>query len=69
MQKDSDYVAEDEGSSSCKEAKTEKKPTKSKKNSTLLLNKKEMLETALKGFLPEGVSLTKMDPVSQKQYS
>ena len=69
MNKDSDYVAEDEGSSSCKEGKTEKKPAKSKKTPTLLLNKKEMLETALKGFLPEGVTLTKMEPISKDQYS
>ena len=46
-----------------------KTAVKTRKKSTLLrLNKKEMIETALKSFLPEGVSLSKMQPLTNEQY-
>jgi endonuclease YncB( thermonuclease family) len=32
------------------------------------LNKKEMIETAMKAFLPEGVTLSKMQPLTNEQY-
>lgn len=64
---DSDYKAEDEGSAS--DAATKKK-TKgiAKKMFSLKLTKKEIIEKALKNFLPEGVTLAEGKGVSEAEY-
>lgn len=41
---------------------------KTRKGSGLRLNKKEMIESAMKAFLPKGVTLTKMEPLTYSQY-
>ena len=60
---DSDYKAEDEGSAS--DAATKKKTKNiAKKPFSLKMTKKEIIEKAVKNFLPEGITLEEGNGVS-----
>lgn len=41
-----------------------KKQKKGKKGAAVLLNKKEMVDTAMRGFLPEGITLSHLQPIT-----
>ena len=63
---DSDYKAEDEGSAN--EAVVQKKMATNKILFSLKMTKKEIIEKAVKNFLPEGVTIGEGSHLDQQDY-